>query len=127
MFNTSVFVSRMRGDPGFSIFDSRMRPLYSNLQFVHLKKVNFVVCEKNRKISRDTGAPSHHAWVEGFLVDAVPNHLKLNQKQLALTGGKSTIDYRGLESPGFTLKGRPNDVVEVANEVVCYKKTIIIV
>lgn len=77
-----------RADKGLVISDEKLNILYENINFVHMKDVSFVLCEKNK--------PAVWSWAEGDLVEVLPKHLtRLSQEQIKkaikgvyLTGSK---------------------------------------
>lgn len=117
--NQRVFLHKNLTKSGFDILDARMRPLYTELAFVRMRDVTFVICDKNKQLARETGQRTQHAWVEGVLIDALPKSLRINTEQLRLIDIGIAVDYRSSKDLGFVL-AHSQKPIETANEIIGY-------
>ena len=84
-----------------------------------MSDVNFVICEKNKQTCLNTGHYTDHAWIEGLLKDACPDHLRLSIIKLETLKRGTLIDYK-LDQKGFTLVTNKT-LLETADSVIGFK------
>lgn len=123
IMNQRVFLHKNLRGMGFNILDAKMRPLYSNLNFVRMKDVTFVICDKNKQLAKETGQQTQHAWVEGILIDALPKSLRINKAQSLLVNLGTPIEYRSSRDVGFVYI-HSQEPIEQANEIIAYNGKI---
>ena len=117
--NQRVFLHKNLKKMGFDILDARMRPLYTDLSYVRMRDVTFVICDKNKTLARETGQKTQHAWVEGILIDALPRPIRINNDQLRLIDIGTPVEYRSSKDLGFVYI-HSQQPIETASEIIAY-------